>query len=673
MAAPRWVPLALSDAAVAASRLDPWLAIADACGFADHGGTDAQPDGMTAWAVSVQVDRPAYRPAAMAGLHVCPAHDGSAFFTARATRAAIAALALDPQVQRVQLAAPLVPRRPWPRWAGVPAPSAQAASGSTSADAERPARVLLGVIDDGCPFAHPDLLRADGGLRVLRLWNQEAPGSEAAPTGFDYGTEFTRADLDALRTTAGGSSPRTDTAVAYKAAGLPRLQHSASHGAHVLGLLAGARRWRGAAAGHAWRVDLAAPGTPSREADIAFVQLPQAVLQGVSVPALEFHAYDGLRYLCNLAVDQGYTELVVVLAYEAWVGPHDGSSWFEQALDALLDPERSGPAALGGLNVQLVLPAGNSRERAVHAQVQLNDGRAVLHWHQPPGHEGPTLFELWAPREGPADGSSELSRLEVRITPPGGPASPWLPWGYAASWGSGPGSLASALMHPASPVGAGRRQLAIRVAPTASWGGGAAAPHGTWQLDLRGPPGALQALHARIGRVEPALQAPRRHVQPHFVQRSPDQGTQDRLNTLNGHACGREVQVAGAFLDGDFPYADVPALTLRGTWRRNPLKHDPPGLAPLQGRAAAYSGAGPSEGPRRQPDVSAPVEASVLWPGVIGLGSTAAAVGRFSGTSAAAPLLARYLADQSDKVARPRPSGQAYRVDPALGTWMLRR
>jgi hypothetical protein len=394
------------------------------------------------------------------------------------------------------------------------------------------------------------------------------------------------------------------------------------------------------------------------------VQLPDTVLQGVCEPALEHHAYDGLRYLCNLAVEQGYADLVIVLAYESWLGPHDGSSWFEQALDLLLDPLRA-PAALKGLRVQLVLPAGNCRDRAAHALVQTPGGEARLHWHQPPGHEGPTHLELWAPRAAPG--------LAVRITPPGGPASPMLPWGSAASWGLGADSLACAVMHPSSPGGADRPQLALRIAPTATWGPGAAAPHGTWMLELQGQPGSLEGLHARIGRVEPALRVPRRQQQAHFVQRTAAESQRDRLHTLSGHAGGQRVTVAGAFLDQRFPHVDLPAFDNRDRPRRYLLNGDPPGRSLLRDRAAAYSGSGPSEGARLGPDVSVAVEDGLAWPGLLSLGSTPAAVTRLSGTSTAAPLAARKAADDTAKpTAGPPQSGGPASPDPAMGPLALR-
>lgn len=652
---PQWGLLPPSGPAEPLDRQDPWLAIADATGFVDHGG--AAPGRR--WPVSVQVLSPGDRPDEGDGLEIRQGHDGAAHFTALATREAIATLAADPRVKRVQLAAPQVPRRPWPL--PLPGPLAGGSRG-TAHDGAQPTDVLLGIVDDGCPFLHPDLLRNDGTIRVLRLWQQDDdsrwPGR--APAGFGYGVEFTRADLDALRA-AHQTGSAVDAAACYAAAGLASLRHRDSHGAHVLGLLAGAQRWQGSVRRGGPPVTAVGTQRVSCQADIAFVQLPPSVLRGVSVPALEHHAADGVRWLCNLAKSQGYAQLVVVLAYESWLGPHDGSTWFETAMDELCDPARVAPAALQGLAVQLVLPAGNSRERGCHALVDPTDRPAWLHWHLPPGNEDPMDLELWAPAPAPA--------LQVRLVPPGGTPSPWIGWGEATRWAHAGGTLACALMHPSSPAGGGRPQLALRIAPTSVLGSGAVAPHGIWRLELQGDAVSQVELHARIGRVEPALAVPRRNRQPHFVDRTPSQAVNDRLNTLNGHASGHHVQVAGAFQGEDFPHVDQPAFDIRGRPVRVPLPGAAAGRSPLRNVPAAYSGAGDPVGPRQRPDASVVVEHSLLWPGVPSLGPSPASVRRLSGSSMAAPLLARLLADEAmSSFARP-PSLPIDPADAAAGFW----
>jgi len=63
------------------------------------------------------------------------------------------------------------------------------------------------------------------------------------------------------------------------------------------------------------------------------------------------------------------------------------------------------------------------------------------------------------------------------------------------------------------------------------------------------------------------------------------------------------------------------------------------------------------------------VEHSLLWPGVPSLGPSSASVRRLSGSSMAAPLLARMLADEvMSSFARP-PSLPIDPADAAAGFW----
>ena len=653
-----WQPLPGTGANGGWTGPDPYLALAEADGFADHGGTSP----ARGWPVSVRLAAGTRHWPQIDGLQVRTGHEGSTHFTALASAQALRTLAAHGDVQRMQLAAAQVPRRPWPQPLAAPdgaaikqghADADASAEVTADADGDPPAPVLLGVIDDGCPFAHPALLRADGRTpRVLRLWNQDpaATSARGAPEGFDLGAEYTRADLERLRH-AYSHRGAVDAAACHAAAGMPRLRHEASHGSHVLGLLAAARHHLGgvnvpilAPRGPLPPPDSDVPPSPgaAREADIAFVQLPSSVLQSVSVAALEHHAYDGLRYLCNLAVALRYRRLVVVLAYESWLGPHDGSSWFETAVDELLDtgPAGSAPAALRGLDVQLVMPAGNSRQRAVHAQVDTDDTQAAVSWQLPPGNEDPSFLELWAPNDAAA--------LAVRITPPGGPPTPWLSWGQAWAWADTSGGQRAGVVLCAPQPAAGRRgQAVLRMAPTAALRPGAVAPAGTWRLEVTGPAGTLHGLHLRIGRVGPALAVPRRNRQPEFVGRTAEEANADRLHTLNGHACGQRVSVAGAMLGSGYPYLDLPAFDDRGRPRRYlPTFQPHHGRLPLRGHSAGYSGSGPTEGQRQRPDASLAVEDKHLWPGVLSLGTASASTFRLSGSSAAAPLWARELANR---------------------------
>ncbi|HNC34858.1 MAG TPA: hypothetical protein PLZ26_12135, partial [Bacteroidia bacterium] len=56
--------------------------------------------------------------------------------------------------------------------------------------------VVMGFIDSGIDFSHPDFKHANGSTRVLYIWDHNLSVG-AAPMPYNYGTEFTAADIDA--------------------------------------------------------------------------------------------------------------------------------------------------------------------------------------------------------------------------------------------------------------------------------------------------------------------------------------------------------------------------------------------------------------------------------------------------------------------------------------------
>jgi subtilisin family serine protease len=58
------------------------------------------------------------------------------------------------------------------------------------------AGVVIGIVDFGCDFNHPDLKNEDGSTRLLALWDQGGNGSTSIENKFGYGTIFTRQHID---------------------------------------------------------------------------------------------------------------------------------------------------------------------------------------------------------------------------------------------------------------------------------------------------------------------------------------------------------------------------------------------------------------------------------------------------------------------------------------------
>ncbi len=190
--------------------------------------------------------------------------------------------------------------------------------------------VIVGIVDSGVDILHKDF-RSDRdasgterGSRILWLWDQSLPGGGRRPAWWGdlptepiYGAFYSRADLEAF--IAAGTNPSPDTL---------------GHGTHVAGIAAGD--------GSSSTLNLrgVAPG-----ADLVVVKST----------FFEDTVVDGVRFVFEAAQAEG-RPAVVNLSLGGHGGPHDGTSLFEQAIDALLD--RPGRA--------VVVAGGNEGNKKIH-------------------------------------------------------------------------------------------------------------------------------------------------------------------------------------------------------------------------------------------------------------------------------------------------------------------
>lgn len=617
---------------------DAYLRMAAATQFKDH---FAETSDQPVLPVSVELKAGAARPA-LDGLAVPDAYARSRFFTARATPTAINALLAHPDVVRLQFAEAVLPQRP-PRRALMPW-TTRKVWGLAPKDELEPTALLLGVIDAGCPFAHAELRTQDGqSTRVVNLWDQEA-GPAAPPRRMGYGQEFTRADLDQRMASARTAAGVVDEHACYLLAGADQVLAQASHGAHALGLLAGRHRINGQPGpGSALLTEplLSLPGEAG-EADIAFVQLPRKLLNAAFPPAVQHHALDALRHLLCVAKDRAAKRLVVCFAFESWVGPHDDSSWFDQAVDELLDT--------AGINFELILVAGNAGNagkrgnlavqprHGVHMRVagtrSPDTGRqeAEIFWRVQPDNQMTTYLELWVPT---ADGG--LHDLSLEITPPGARTLAPIRWGDAVAWPDASRPALCSVMDRSKVLGQLADVVLLRLSPTRTFDARqGAAPHGEWSLRLRASD-SLDGIHAYIGRASGNFGAQARGRQSSLTRRDPAQRRQDRAGTLNAYAGSPKVLVATACMAQDSIYSG----------HRSEL---------LPGHVACYAGIGPSrDGKRLGPSFAVGYEYGPYHPGMIGIGNRSAARFRLIGTSVAGPLGARLRLDRGQDKDPPGP------------------
>ncbi|HBL83391.1 MAG TPA: hypothetical protein DDZ99_00555 [Clostridiales bacterium] len=164
---------------------------------------------------------------------------------------------------------------------------------------------LIGIIDSGIDYTHPDFRNSDGTTRILYLWDQTAAG--IPPSGFTAGTEYTAADLNnALKERQPlNVIPSMDTV---------------GHGTAVAGVAAGnGRASRGMNTGTA------------PEASLIVVRLGQKGRESFARTTEIMRAF---KYIINKAIELNIP-VSINLSYGTNDGSHDGNTLFETYIDSM--------------------------------------------------------------------------------------------------------------------------------------------------------------------------------------------------------------------------------------------------------------------------------------------------------------------------------------------------
>lgn len=227
--------------------------------------------------------------------------------------------------------------------------------------------IIVGIVDWGCDFTHPNFRHANGTTRLLALWDQSAPYDAARPNRYGYGViHSAQAINEALAT-----DDPTATLSYFFARSDPT--GSGTHGTHVLDIAAGNGRAGG-------------PIGVAPEADLVFVHLhnrafPAQVNLGDSVAVLE-----AADFILNIAQDR---PVVMNFSMGRQMGPHDGSTLVEQGFDAIVT-EQPGRA--------IVQSAGNYFDRSAHSSGQVLPGQIItIPFVVSPADITPNELEIWYP------------------------------------------------------------------------------------------------------------------------------------------------------------------------------------------------------------------------------------------------------------------------------------
>jgi Subtilase family len=517
---------------------------------------------------------------------------------------------------------------------------------------------VLAFIDDGCAFAHPHFVRKVGGTfktRVQRLWDMNVRGplsTVGPPASFtaesypgEYGRDFTDVQLNQFMADRNyGGRVDEDAVYADFARGtldnVNRLQHRAAHGTHVMDMACGpyfvddsmCSRTNAEPANPTWTNAQDYPtsggGQDASDAQIIFVQLPMRTVQDTSGRnTMTKDVIAALTYI--LSQCEATAQIVLNLSWGALAGSHDGTHVLEQYMDALIAWERlQHPMPLPKNRLQIVVPAGNGYQSRTHANFLLKPGdNKTLQWRAEPDDVTESFLELWM---------STGSNVNLVITTPSGNVLPVVRQNglnILLSSAALPGPIL-AVNYPL--IG---NSALVALAPTSNpEATRATAEHGLWKVKVSNAGSSDVVVDGYVERDDVALNTRRGARQSYFDDPHYDRAaTEDDVQTdLESHPELTYVRREGVF----------------NNISTGNLTEKVGGVRQTDMEVSEYSpqtplSANPNHPPRPGVVLSVPhyatSEESPTLHGVRAAGTRSAGTVRLSGTSMAAPQIARDL------------------------------
>lgn len=501
-------------------------------------------------------------------------------------------------------------------------------SDGSPTEKEETGTTVVAIIDDGIAIANERFRKANGDTRIAYAWVQDADAPNVSPV--PYGREYSGSDINTLLAQSTTADAVNEEAF-YRRAGLidfSRDTHAAAawriaHGTHVMDLAANYPPGQEP-------VRLGAANDDSRP--IVCVQLPSAITATTSGLGLDPHLSHAIHYVLScanrIAAERGCKTLPVVInfSYGILAGPHDGTHAIEADIDRIVKDYE-----VLGQKVRVVLPSGNGYLSRCHAQARFKAEcrEEELPWRVQPDDKTSSFVEVWLP-QAPHD----AKQIEVQVVPPGGSASPWLKQddGTAYEWKPNGVDVLCKLSYSFVHTPTDRGCFTLAVLPTAFHNHPTQlAPSGEWQIRLKNLTlTTSEPVQAWVQRDDTPYSYPVRGRQAFFdhpfyrvydgqgriVLEDDSDCPVKRLSTINAFATGETTIVIGGVKRRELTMAD-------------------------------FSAAGPATAPsyRRGPDATAISDDSRVHTGVLATGTRSGSVVSMSGTSMAAPAIARRIAD----------------------------
>lgn len=239
--------------------------------------------------------------------------------------------------------------------------------------------VLVGVVDSGIDYFHPDFRNEDGSSRILRLWDQSIPGNP--PEGYLTGTEYAKEEIDkalALGETEGRRFiPSRDVS---------------GHGTAVLGIAAGnGRASDGVNRGIAYKSDLLVVKMGNAR-ESSFPRTTELI--------------EGIDYLIRQAVKMG-RPIAVNISFGNNYGSHQGDSLLETYISNVANVGRS----------VICVGTGNNGNDRIHTAGKLQQGQTDMIEMSIGTYETTLNLQLW---------KAYADEIEILIETPSGERLPEL-------------------------------------------------------------------------------------------------------------------------------------------------------------------------------------------------------------------------------------------------------